>query len=74
MDIRWIITGPVTGDSHADSVRIRNSDGRTCDLSVTDDGELLFDGQFIDAGDDYMDYLTVMEEVAETGHSEPYRK
>jgi hypothetical protein len=74
-DVSWIITGPVTGEVREDDpsdTLVRSRDGRECWVTVSaDSGELLFDGRFVDVGDDFMEYVAVLDEIAERGYSEP---
>lgn len=79
-DYRWILTERVTGE-----VRTVNGE-KTGDtwigdsekrkevwLSLSADGtELLFDGRYVDVGDDFAAYLGVLDEIANLGFSEPY--
>lgn len=79
MNVEWILTGHVTGESRLEDgvptgdVLVRDGEGRECWLTLSaDGGELLFDGELVDVGDDLVSYLAVMDEIAETGSSEPY--
>jgi hypothetical protein len=78
-EIEWILTVPVNGEARLEDgvptgdVLVRDGEGRECWLTLSADrGELLFDGRFVDVGEDFVGYLAVMDEVAETGKSEPY--
>lgn len=72
-DVAWIIDRPVTGQENPDE-SIFVTDG-TREMTLILDGEgnrLTFNGQLVDVGEDVCEFLGVMDEIAEQGHSEPY--
>jgi hypothetical protein len=80
MDVEWILTERVTGEARFEDgvptgdVLVRASDGRECWLTLSaDGGELLFDGELVDVGDDLVEYLSVLDEIQDCGVSEPYQ-
>jgi hypothetical protein len=80
-DYSWILKERVTG--YEDS-EVRVEDGVTSGLFVVigQDGKearldasgdrLLFDGEFVDVGDDFVDYLGVLDGIRDGGVSQPY--
>lgn len=72
-DYSWILKEAVTGKQYPESrnVQIWNKDGRTAILTYDGD-KLRFDGQFIDVGDEFMSYLSVMDDIGDREYSEPY--
>jgi hypothetical protein len=69
--LSWIIAGPVAGEVRGDTGVTVRAGGRECWLSVSPDGDLLFDGQRIDVGDFYEEFLAVIDDIAVDGYSEP---
>jgi hypothetical protein len=70
-EIEWILTGPITGAREGDGIRVRDAEGRECLLTIDADGNLLFDGRYVDVGDDLPEFWAIMEEIAATGASAP---
>jgi hypothetical protein len=75
----WILTEKVTGEERLEDgvptgdFLVRGENGREAWLSLSaDGGELRFDGEFVDVGDDLIEYISTMDEIQETGASEPY--
>jgi hypothetical protein len=78
-EIEWILTGRVTGESRLEDgvptgdVLVRDGEGRECWLTLSaDGGGLLFDGRYVDVGDDFVSFIAVMDEIEESGSSEPH--
>jgi hypothetical protein len=73
-DVIWMIEAPVTGvvreDDSTDTL-VRGRDGQECWVTISPDGEMRFDGEFVDVGDLYSEYLAVLDDIAECGYSEP---
>lgn len=71
-EIEWILDddinlearredGVLTGD-----VLVRDGGGRECWLTLSaDGGELLFDGRYVDVGDDFPRFLGIMDAASE---------
>jgi hypothetical protein len=77
-EIEWILTERVTGEANDATVMVRARDGQTCAMTYhcepgAANGVLRFDGRYVDVGADLMAYLSVMDEITETGTSEPYQ-
>jgi hypothetical protein len=79
-EIEWILTERVTGEMRLEDgvptgdVLVTADGGRNCWLTLSaDGGELLFDGRYVDVGDDFVDFLSVMDEIQDHGASEPYQ-
>ena len=71
-DYSWILKEAVTGEEDANRyVQVRSKDGRTAILTYDGD-KLRFDGEYIDVGDNFMDYLSVIDDIGDRGYSEPY--
>ena len=73
MNVEWIITEPVTGEETDAGTAVRRSTGETIIMTTDSIGRLLFDGQFVDVGEDLMLFVATADEIAETGASEPYQ-
>jgi hypothetical protein len=72
-DVSWIITTSITGhfSDTDDTITVTNGH-RIMSVDFDTDGKLYFNGQYVDVGDDAMQYISTMDEIAETGSSEPY--
>jgi len=76
-DFSWVITEPVKGRVLGDdiwnqsNIRVEGSGDKAVDISYTDDGKMLFDGEYWDCGDDFMIYVATLEQIADYGESEP---
>jgi hypothetical protein len=69
-DFSWVITEPVKGRVQS-NIRVEGSGDKAVDISYTDDGKMLFDGEYWDCGDDFMIYVATLEQIADYGESEP---
>jgi hypothetical protein len=79
-DFSWILNERLTGQYLGDYCLVKtsrpdviNPDGYSERMALLhyDDDKLTFNGKFINVGDDLIEYLSTMEEIAEVGHSEP---
>lgn len=64
----WILKNDVTGYEQHGGVWIEAPGHKKAFLFLTE-GELYFDGQYVDVGDDLPSYLGIMDEVADVGYS-----
>jgi hypothetical protein len=64
----WMLSEPVSFHRLSDgSVRVSDMDGfRGTDLRFAEDGYLTFNGERIDVGDDFPEYLGLLDEIADS--------
>jgi len=63
----WMLTEPVGFARLADGARVSDLNGfRGTDLRFTEDGYLTFNGERIDVGDDFPEYLGLLDEIADS--------
>jgi hypothetical protein len=80
-DVEWVLTEPVIGSITGNATEVKgkrhgNNRGKHVRIAVFCGGggnfKLLFDGQFVNVGEHLADFFSVLDEIAEQGHSDPY--
>ena len=79
-DVEWVITSPVRLRVLPDGAVQVTEDpaepsgtARRCELRLTDEGQILFDGEFVDVSDDFPVFLGLLDEAADgQTYSAPY--
>lgn len=67
-EYEWILKNDVTGHEQDGGVWIEAPGQKRTFLCYTE-GELSFDGHYVDVGDNLPAYLAIMDEVADVGYS-----
>lgn len=63
----WMLSEPVAFHRLADGVRVSDLGGfRGTDIRSDAEGRLTFNGEFVDVGDDFPEYLGLLDEIADS--------